>query len=109
MLETLLVVLCFTFFPLFQSTVEQLCSLHMPTTSSSTQEKGIKQETRYSWWSWRRNRSSRETTPALDVPTMTTGATTEEVTKESASVSEVKAEGEQTETRKMELQSESIL
>lgn len=77
----------------------------MPT--ASTQEKGAKQETRYSWWSWRRNRSSRETTPALDIPSATTAATTEEVIKEIASVSEVKAEGE-TEISKIEIQSKSV-
>lgn len=34
---------------------------------SAIQEKQAKAETRYSWWGWRRSRSSRETTPALDI------------------------------------------
>lgn len=68
--------------------------------ASSSQDKGAKQEARYSWWSWRRNRSSRETTPALDVPT----TSTETVTKESASITEMKEDG-QAESQKLEIQS----
>ncbi|RZC36849.1 phosphatidate phosphatase LPIN3 [Asbolus verrucosus] len=47
--------------PLLQSTIDQLCSLHMP----SAQGKDAKPESR-SWWNWRRSKTSRETTPVVD-------------------------------------------
>lgn len=47
-----------------QSTVDQLCNMHM---AAATQEKRTKVETKsYSWWGWRRSRSSRETPPSTD-------------------------------------------
>ncbi|XP_045463728.1 phosphatidate phosphatase LPIN3 isoform X2 [Harmonia axyridis] len=53
--------------PLPQSSIDQLCSLHMPTSSKSILSKTHdKQEERYYWWSWRRSRSSRETTPMVE-------------------------------------------
>ncbi|XP_044744130.1 phosphatidate phosphatase LPIN2 isoform X2 [Coccinella septempunctata] len=54
--------------PLPQSSIDQLCNVHMPSTSKSTSQNKIqaKQEERYSWWSWRRSRSSRETTPVVE-------------------------------------------
>ncbi|KAJ8965307.1 hypothetical protein NQ317_018803 [Molorchus minor] len=55
--------------PLVQSSVEQLCSMHMPpsqATDSPSEEQKQPQEARYSWWNWRRSRASRETTPALE-------------------------------------------
>lgn len=47
----------------FQTSVDHLCNIHMP----SVQIKNIpkqQQEPRSSWWSWRRSKTSRETTPA---------------------------------------------
>ncbi|KAF5301352.1 hypothetical protein FQA39_LY10750 [Lamprigera yunnana] len=45
-----------------QSTVDQLCNIHMIST---TQEKRTKPETKsYSWWGWRRSRASRDTASA---------------------------------------------
>lgn len=44
----------------------------MPSCSANVQSKDNKQEGRYSWWSWRRTRPSRETTPASDVMMTTT-------------------------------------
>ncbi|XP_025833353.1 phosphatidate phosphatase LPIN3 isoform X2 [Agrilus planipennis] len=63
--------------PLPQSTIDQLCGLHMPSShqheeqsqQSLEKEKQSKQEQQqsgYSWWSWRRSRKSRETTPSLE-------------------------------------------
>ncbi|KAK5647461.1 hypothetical protein RI129_002353 [Pyrocoelia pectoralis] len=50
--------------PLPQSTIDQLCNLHMTTPS---EEKRAKPEAKsYSWWGWRRSRSSREATPSTD-------------------------------------------
>lgn len=86
--------------PLPQSTVDQLCNLYMPTSSStSSQAKDNKQETRYSWWSWRRSRPSREATPAPDAVT-----TTETTTKESTAVTEIK-EVDEADVPKVEVKS----
>ncbi|KAL3288419.1 hypothetical protein HHI36_002865, partial [Cryptolaemus montrouzieri] len=54
--------------PLPQSSIEHLCSVHMPTSRKGIQDKSqIKQQERqYSWWSWRRSRSSREATPVVE-------------------------------------------
>lgn len=57
----------------------------MPTSSSSSQAKDSKPESRYSWWNWRRSRPSREATPAPDAVT-----TTDSTTKEISSVVEIK-------------------
>ncbi|XP_072378648.1 phosphatidate phosphatase LPIN3 isoform X2 [Diabrotica undecimpunctata] len=51
--------------PLVQSSVDQLCSMHMPIITPQELKEGPKQEARRSWWSgWRRGGASRETTPA---------------------------------------------
>lgn len=54
----------------FQSSVDQLCSMHMSATQNVLDPKeGPKQqqqEARYSWFSWRRGKVSREVTPAPD-------------------------------------------
>lgn len=51
--------------PLVQSSVDQLCSIHMPISTPQELKEGPKQEVgRRSWWSWRRGGASRETTPA---------------------------------------------
>ncbi|XP_018569691.1 phosphatidate phosphatase LPIN3 isoform X1 [Anoplophora glabripennis] len=56
--------------PLVQSSVDQLCNLHMSASQNVHDAKeGPKQqqqEARYSWWSWRRGKVSREVTPAPD-------------------------------------------
>lgn len=65
---------------MFQSAVDQLCNLYMPST---TQAKD-KPEARYSWWSWRRSRPSREVTPAPET------VTAETATKENICVTEIK-------------------
>lgn len=68
----------------------------MPTSSTaSSQAKDSKQETRYSWWSWRRNRPSREVTPAPDTVT-----TSEITTKENTAVLEIKEVDEALVTKK---------
>ncbi|KAG5868990.1 hypothetical protein JTB14_025267 [Gonioctena quinquepunctata] len=55
--------------PLLQSSVDQLCNIHMPARITETQEdpkeEQQQQEAKYSWWNWRRGKTSRETTPAL--------------------------------------------
>ncbi|KAJ8925568.1 hypothetical protein NQ315_009408 [Exocentrus adspersus] len=57
--------------PLLQSSVDQLCGMHMPISQNvhGTKEgpKQQPQEARYSWWSWGRGRNSREATPAADI------------------------------------------
>lgn len=51
--------------PLVQSSVDQLCNIHMPNRSAGQELKeGPKQEIRRSWWRWSRGATSRETTPA---------------------------------------------
>ncbi|KAJ8935152.1 hypothetical protein NQ314_012970 [Rhamnusium bicolor] len=58
--------------PLVQSSVDQLCNMHMPTVPDAGTKEGPKQqEARYSWWSWRRGRISREDTPAPENATET--------------------------------------
>ncbi|XP_065167971.1 phosphatidate phosphatase LPIN2 isoform X3 [Atheta coriaria] len=54
--------------PLPQSTVEQLVNIHMPVNNNNnpTPEKEPKTEQRSYWWSWRRGRNSRETTPVTE-------------------------------------------
>lgn len=47
--------------PLLQSSIDQLCNVHMPS-----QGKDTKQEPKASWWHWRRAKTSRETTPVVD-------------------------------------------
>ncbi|KAH0815419.1 hypothetical protein GEV33_007372 [Tenebrio molitor] len=54
--------------PLLQSSIDQLCSLHMP--SAHSQDKDSKQEPKTSWWHWRRPKTSRETTPATEAKTV---------------------------------------
>ncbi|GJQ80230.1 hypothetical protein Trydic_g23804 [Trypoxylus dichotomus] len=54
--------------PLPQTTIDQLCTMHMPQQVALQEKERKTQETGYSWFSWRRQKtSSRETTPALDV------------------------------------------
>lgn len=43
--------------------------------SSSVQEKRTKETRGYSWWGWRRSRSSRETTPAPETTMMNIDST----------------------------------
>nr|QYV43132.1 lipid metabolism-related protein [Colaphellus bowringi] len=59
--------------PLLQSSVDQLCTIHMPTRVLEEGKDCPKQqqEARYSWWSWRRGKTSREATPASDKATDT--------------------------------------
>ncbi|KRT86201.1 hypothetical protein AMK59_2759, partial [Oryctes borbonicus] len=53
--------------PLPQTTIDQLCTMHMPQQAALPEKERKTQETSYSWFSWRRQKtSSRETTPALD-------------------------------------------
>lgn len=59
--------------PLLQTSVDQLRNIHMHSTKDN------KQESR-SWWSWRRSKTSRETTPAVEkppIPSQTTVASGE--------------------------------
>lgn len=53
---------------ILQSSIDQLCSLHMP--SAHSQDKDSKQEPKTSWWHWRRPKTSRETTPATEAKTV---------------------------------------
>nr|CAH7738239.1 unnamed protein product [Callosobruchus chinensis] len=60
--------------PLVQSSVDQLCNIHMPASILPKGEEVVKEGTskqqqeaaRSSWWSWGRGKTSRETTPAPD-------------------------------------------
>ncbi|VEN44936.1 unnamed protein product [Callosobruchus maculatus] len=60
--------------PLVQSSVDQLCNIHMPASILRKDEDAAKEGTskqqqeaaRSSWWSWGRGKTSRETTPAPD-------------------------------------------
>ncbi|XP_056634366.1 phosphatidate phosphatase LPIN3 isoform X1 [Diorhabda sublineata] len=54
--------------PLVQSSVDQLCNIHMPNRPAAQElkEEGPKQEIRRSWWRWSRGATSRETTPASE-------------------------------------------
>nr|XP_023012845.1 phosphatidate phosphatase LPIN3 [Leptinotarsa decemlineata] len=56
--------------PLLKSSIDQLCNMHMPAALTS-KDFGPKQqqETKSSWWSWRRGKTSRETTPAPEKST----------------------------------------
>ncbi|CAH0551237.1 unnamed protein product [Brassicogethes aeneus] len=65
--------------PLLQTSVDQLVSVHMP--SIQDKEGQPKQEAR-SWWSWRRSRTSREATPALEIPDSKTVDTKEKSVEE---------------------------
>ncbi|EFA07054.2 phosphatidate phosphatase LPIN3 [Tribolium castaneum] len=49
--------------PLLQSSIDQLCNIHMPSNQES---KDNKQEAKTSWWHWRRSKTSREATPTVD-------------------------------------------
>ncbi|XP_060529756.1 phosphatidate phosphatase LPIN3 isoform X2 [Cylas formicarius] len=53
---------------LLQSTVDQLCSTYMPQETKEENKDVAKQQEqqRYSWWMWRRSKTSRETTPLLE-------------------------------------------
>uniref|UniRef100_A0A1Y1KET5 phosphatidate phosphatase n=1 Tax=Photinus pyralis TaxID=7054 RepID=A0A1Y1KET5_PHOPY len=73
--------------PLPQSTIDQLCNMHM----TSTEDKRPKQETKggYSWWGWRRSRASREATPSTDTVVTIDLGKTEETKDVDAPVEEV--------------------
>lgn len=45
--------------------MDQLCNIHMPSRQPrDIPKQQQQQEQRSSWWSWRRSKTSRETTPA---------------------------------------------
>ena len=50
--------------PLLQASVDQLCNMHMPSNQSIKDV--TKTEAKTSWWHWRRSKTSRETTPAVE-------------------------------------------
>ncbi|XP_044737355.1 phosphatidate phosphatase LPIN3 isoform X2 [Chrysoperla carnea] len=57
--------------PLPQSTIEQLCNLHMP--ESSMEDKSKPEVRSYSWWNWRRSKSSVDATTgqlSMDSPSV---------------------------------------
>lgn len=73
----------------------------MPTSSnkSSQSKSQTKQEERYSWWSWRRSRSSRETTPVVENADTKNECKDEQlIVAETEEQGEIKDQEKQTET-----------
>ncbi|CAH2003396.1 unnamed protein product [Acanthoscelides obtectus] len=92
--------------PLLQSSVDQLCNIHMPASihqkdaqlAKDGTSKQQQEAARTSWWSWGRGKTSRETTPALDKANQELGKSVEgrKLEKEDAGANAMAVKGSET-------------